>query len=147
MIAGVVKHATETYISPNMVAQAIVNQFVRTGGMDTAIVTVKEALRERVGALCTALERELPEARFVQPQGGYFMWVELPRGTDIDALYDAALGRGVQFVKGSDFVLDGADASLRIAYSGVTPAQIEEGVVRLAEAYREVSGAAVSATA
>lgn len=147
VIAGVVKHATETYISPNMVAQAIVNQFVRTGGMDTAIVTVKEALRERVGALCTALERELPEARFVQPQGGYFMWVELPRGTDIDALYDAALGRGVQFVKGSDFVLDGADASLRIAYSGVTPAQIEEGVVRLAEAYREVSGAAVSATA
>lgn len=145
-IAGVIKHATETYISPNMVAQAIVNQFVRSGGMDSAIVTVKEALRERVAALCAALARELPEARFVQPQGGYFMWVDLPRGTDIDALYDAALGRGVQFVKGSDFVLDGGDSTFRIAYSGVTVPEIEEGVTRLAEAYREISDA-VSATA
>jgi 2-aminoadipate transaminase len=146
VIATVTKHATETYISPNMVAQAIVNQFVRGGGMETAIATVKEALRERVATLCAALERELPDARFVPPQGGYFMWVELPRGTDVDALYEAALGRGVQFVKGSDFVLDGGDASLRIAYSGVTPAEIEEGVVRLAEAYREISDT-VTATA
>ena len=44
----------------------------------------------------------------------------------------------MQFVKGSDFVLDGAESSLRLAYSGVTPAEIEEGVKRLAEAYRQV---------
>jgi 2-aminoadipate transaminase len=141
VIAQVTKHATETYISPNMVAQAIVNQFVRGGGMESAVATVKEALRERVTVLCAALERELPEARFVRPQGGYFMWVDLPRGTSVDALYDAALSRGVQFVKGSDFVLEGGHTSLRIAYSGVTPAEIEAGVTRLAEAYREVSGA------
>jgi DNA-binding transcriptional MocR family regulator len=145
LIARVTRHATETYISPNMVAQAIVNQFVRSGGMDSAVATVKTALRERAVTLCAALERELPEARFVQPQGGYFMWVELPRGTSVDALYDAALARGVQFVKGRDFVLEGGDSSLRIAYSGVTPAEIEEGVSRLAEAYREISGAAVPA--
>ena len=45
----------------------------------------------------------------------------------------------MQFVKGSDFVLEDGDSSLRLAYSGVTPAQIEEGVKRLAEAYREVT--------
>ena len=44
--------------------------------------------------------------------------------------------RGVQFVKGTDFVLDGGESTLRLAYSGVTPEQIEEGVKRLAEAYR-----------
>ncbi len=49
------------------------------------------------------------------------MWVELPRGTDVDALFDAAAERGVQFVKGSDFVLEGYESSLRLAYSGVTP--------------------------
>jgi DNA-binding transcriptional MocR family regulator len=145
LIARVTKHATETYISPNMVAQAIVNQFVRSGGMDSAVTTVREALRERAVTLCAALERELPEARFVQPQGGYFMWVELPRGSSVDALYAAALSRDVQFVKGSDFVLEGGDTSLRIAYAGVTPAEIEEGVSRLAEAYREVNGATVGA--
>ena len=42
----------------------------------------------------------------------------------------------------ADFVLDGAESSLRLAYSGVTPAVIEEGVKRLAEAYRQLSGVA-----
>jgi len=46
----------------------------------------------------------------------------------------AATERGVQFVKGSDFMLDGGEHSLRLAYSGVTVEQIEEGVRRLAAA-------------
>ena len=62
-----------------------------------------------------------------------------PTGTDVDALFAAAAERGVQFVKGTDFVLEGGDSSLRLAYSGVTPAEIEEGVDRLAEAYREAT--------
>ncbi len=75
------------------------------------------------------------------PQGGYFMWVTLPEGTDVDALFTAAAERDVQFVKGSDFLLDGPGSSLRLAYSGVTPEEIEEGVRRLAQAYHEVSAA------
>jgi 2-aminoadipate transaminase len=133
--------ATSTYISPNMVAQGIVNQFARSGAIDRSIETVKNALRERVDALSSALERELPEARFIKPEGGYFMWVELPRGTDVGTLFDAAAQRGVQFVKGSDFVLEGYESSLRLAYSGVTTAEIEEGIALLAAAYREVTGA------
>jgi 2-aminoadipate transaminase len=139
LIARIVKIATTTYISPNMVAEAIVNEFCRSGAIARSIETVKAALRERAHALGDALRRELPEARFVDPEGGYFMWVELPRGTDVGALFTAAAERGVQFVKGSDFVLDGADSSLRLAYSGVTPEEIEEGVGRLAAAYREVT--------
>ena len=54
------------------------------------------------------------------------------------ALFEAAAERGVQFVKGSDFVLDGAESSLRLAYSGVTPEEIGEGVSRLADAYAEL---------
>ncbi len=49
------------------------------------------------------------------------------------------------FVKGSDFVLDGGEASLRLAYSGVTPAEIEQGVARLADAYAEVTTASADA--
>jgi DNA-binding transcriptional MocR family regulator len=63
------------------------------------------------------------------------MWVDMPRGTDVAALFDAAAERGVQFVKGSDFVLEGAGSSFRLAYSGVTVAEIEEGVRRLGEAH------------
>ncbi len=141
LIARVTKIATQTYISPNMVAQGIVHEFVVSGALERSIEKVREALRERAQTLCAALERELPEARFVKPSGGYFLWVDLPRGTDVGALFEAAAERGLLFVKGSDFVLDGADSSLRLAYSGVTPDEIEEGVGRLAEAYRHLAGA------
>jgi 2-aminoadipate transaminase len=141
VIAQVAKLATGTYISPSMVSQAIVHQFCCSGALERSIETVKAALRERAETLCAALQRELPEARFVAPQGGYFLWLELPRGTDVDALFTAASERDVHFVKGSDFVLEGGGSSLRLAYSGVTPEEIEEGVRRLAQAYEEISAA------
>jgi len=141
LIGRIVKLAIGAYISPNMVAQGIVNEFCRSGAIVRSIETVKEALRERAQTLCDALERELPEASFTRPQGGYFLWVDLPPGTDVAALCTLAAERGVQFIKGSDFVLDGGESSFRIAYSGVTPAEIEEGVRRLAGAYAEVAPA------
>jgi 2-aminoadipate transaminase len=130
--------ATNTYISPSMVSQAIVAEFVRSGALAGSIETVKQALRERRDALAGALERELPDARFVLPEGGYFLWVDLPEGTDVDALSAAARERGLVFVKGGDFMVEGGESSLRIAYSGVGPDEIEEGVRRLAAAYEAV---------
>jgi DNA-binding transcriptional MocR family regulator len=138
MIARIVKLATSTYISPNMVAQAIVNQFCRSGAIERSIETVRDALRERAETLCHALAEHLPDASFVEPEGGYFLWVNMPEGTDVAALFEAAAIRGVQFVKGTDFVLEGGESSLRLAYSGVTPDEIREGVERLADAYAEV---------
>jgi len=141
VIASIAKRATSAYISPNMVAEGIVNQFCRSGRIERSIETVREALRERSRTLCRALSQNLPDARFVEPEGGYFLWVDLPSGTDVAALFDAAAQRGVQFVKGTDFMLEGGESSLRLAYSGVTPEQIETGVKLLAEAYAEVGAA------
>ncbi len=141
LIANVVTMATNTYISPSMVSQSIVNEFCRSGAIEGSIDTVKAALRERRDALCTALERELPDASFRPPEGGYFLWVDLPEGTDVARLMAAAKERGLVFVPGTDFLLEGGENSLRLAYSGVTVEQIEEGVGRLAEAYRGVAQA------
>ncbi len=88
--------------------------------------------------LTSALQRELPEAEFVAPDGGYFMWVALPEGTNVDALFTAAAERGVAFVKGTDFLMEGGTNTLRLAYSGVTADQIDEGIKRLADAYRSL---------
>ncbi len=138
LIGAIAQLATNTYISPNMVAQAIVYEFCASGAIDRSIETVKAALSERVQTLANALRRDLPEADFIVPQGGYFMWVTLPEGTDVGALFQAAAQRGVAFVKGTDFLLEGGENTLRLAYSGVTPEQIETGVARLAEAYRSL---------
>ena len=141
VIAETRRIATSTYISPSMVAQSIVAEFCRSGAIDRSIETVKEALRERRDTLCAALKRDLPDARFVVPEGGYFLWVDLPDGTDVARLADAASERGVVFVKGADFLLKGGESSFRIAYSGVRPDQIDDAVSRLAGAYGELAGA------
>lgn len=138
LIDDIRKLATNTYIAPNMVAQGIVYEFCASGAIDGAIATVKTALSERVDLLCAALEQHLPEATFQKPEGGYFMWVSLPEGSDIDAIFTAAAERGVAIVKGTDFLLEGGENTLRLAYSGVTADQIEEGVKRLAEAVHAV---------
>ena len=110
--------------------------------MDGAIDTVKTALKARRDAVITALEREIPEATYARPQGGYFMWVELPEGVDVAELEKAAAAREVLFVKGTDFLLEGGENTLRLAYSGVTPEQIDEGITQLAEALRVLGVAA-----
>jgi 2-aminoadipate transaminase len=141
LIAAIAKLATNTYISPNMVAQSIVYEFCASGALERSIETVRTALAKRARTLDVALRRELPEAEFVAPEGGYFMWVTLPEGTAVGALHSAAAELGVVFVKGTDFLLEGGENTLRLAYSGVTPEQIEEGVSRLAAAVRSLQSA------
>ncbi len=138
LIAQIAKLATNTYISPSMVSQSIVYEFCASGAIERSIETVRTALAKRARTLAAALERELPEAKYVAPEGGYFMWVTLPEGTDVSALFSLASELGVAFVKGTDFLLDGGENTLRLAYSGVTPEQIDDGVSRLAEAFRSL---------
>jgi 2-aminoadipate transaminase len=142
LIGNIRRLATETYISPSMVSQAIVAEFCESGAIARSIETVKRALRGRRDATCAALQEHVPEARFVVPEGGYFLWVDLPEGADVERLEASSRERGVTFVKGTDFLLEGGENSFRIAYSGVTPDLIREAIQRVASAWRELAGAA-----
>jgi DNA-binding transcriptional MocR family regulator len=139
LIGDIARTATNLYISPGQVAEAVVYQFCASGDIDRSIATVCAALGVRAGLLADALRRHLPEARFVEPDGGYFLWVELPEDVEVDLLVPEAAARGVAVVKGSDFLLDGGNHALRLAYSAVTSDQIDEGVRLLAEATRAVA--------
>ncbi|MBA3490140.1 MAG: PLP-dependent aminotransferase family protein [Longispora sp.] len=139
LIGSIAASATNLYISPNMLAEATVYQFCVSGSIEESIKTVCTALAERARLLAESLRRHLPEASFREPDGGYFLWVELPTSVDVDRLLPAAAERGVAVVKGTDFLLDGGRNSLRLAYSAVTEDQVDEGVRRLAEAVRAVS--------
>jgi DNA-binding transcriptional MocR family regulator len=137
-IAAIADLATRTYISPGMVAQAIVYQFCVAGDFDRSVGRVRTVLARRVRLLAAALRRHLPQARFTEPDGGYFLWVELPDDVPVGEVTTAAAGRGVAVVPGSDFLLRGGDHALRLAYSAVRDDQIDEGVRRLAEVVAEV---------
>ena len=133
-IGALAKRANETYISPNMLAEAVVLELCRSGGLDRNIEFVKGALRERRDALVEALAEHLPEAEFVVPEGGYFLWLDLAEGTDTSALLAEAKGEGVAFVAGPDFMIEGGGNSLRLSFASVPPERIGEGVSRIARA-------------
>ena len=94
LIAAVAQLATNTYISPNMVAQSIVYEFCASGAIERSIETVRAALSQRAQALAHALRSELAEAEFVVPQGGYFMWVTLPEARRARAVPGGGGARG-----------------------------------------------------
>ncbi len=133
-VAKLSKRANETYISPNMLAESIVYELCRSGGLDRNIEFVNGALAERRDAVVTALRERIGEAEFVVPGGGYFLWLDLAEGSDTAALTSLAKDRGVAFVAGPDFMLDGGERSLRLSFASVPPDQIDTGIARLAEA-------------
>ena len=138
LIGAIAKKATNLYISPGMVSEAIVYQFCVSGDIDRSIATVSAALGERASLLAESIRKHIPGATFTEPDGGYFLWVDLPEDVDVDKLFPVAAGKGVAIVKGSDFLLDGGKHAVRLAYSAVTVDQIDEGVRRLAAAIDEV---------
>jgi 2-aminoadipate transaminase len=138
LIGAIAKKATNLYISPGMVSEAIVHQFCVSGDIDRSVRTVSTALAERARVLADSLRDRIPGATFTEPDGGYFLWVDLPEDVDVDRLFPVATAKGVAVVKGSDFLLDGGNHSLRLAFSAVTVDQIDEGVRRIAEAIAEV---------
>jgi DNA-binding transcriptional MocR family regulator len=91
---------------------------------------VNEQLKERRDAMLAALEKHFAGATWSQPQGGYFVWLELPLGTDTREVL--ARAQGVAAVAGTEFT---APANcMRLAYSFAAPDEMDEGVRRLAAA-------------
>jgi DNA-binding transcriptional MocR family regulator len=136
LAAEIEAEATSTYITPSLLAQATAFQYLRRGCFEANLARTCALLRARRDAMLEALRRELPEGRWSHPEGGYFLWLELPEGTRTPDFSARAAAAGVAVVPGSEFFLPGAggERAARLAYSFATLAEIDEGVARLASA-------------
>jgi len=95
----------------------------------------------RRDALVEAIERLIPEGRFVMPSGGMFVWLTMPEGIDTGRLLPMALDRGVAFVPGNAFaVANDATNAMRLSYSTASPTQLGVGAERLAAALNDLPG-------
>jgi 2-aminoadipate transaminase len=144
-IATLAKRANETYISPNMLAESIVFELCRSGGLEENLKVVNAALRERRDALVEALRAHIPEAEFVVPEGGYFLWLDLDDDVDTTALLAEAKEEGVTFVAGPDFMIEGGTSSLRLSFAPVPADDVAEGVQRIARALERTRAGAAAA--
>ena len=133
LAAAVEVMATSTYITPALLSQAAVDEFLRRGAFEPNLERVRGLLRVRRDAMLEALERELSgRASWSRPEGGYFLWLEL--GVETGPLLERAREAGVSFVRGADFFLPGAggERSARLAFSYASPEEIAEAVGRIA---------------
>jgi DNA-binding transcriptional MocR family regulator len=122
--------ATSSYITPVLLAQATVHEFITRGLFEPNLQRINGLLKSRRDAMLGALDKHFSGATWTKPQGGFFIWLTLPTGTDAKDVIDRA--EGVTAVAGPDF--GGPANTLRLAYSFVSPDEIETGVERLAAA-------------
>ena len=131
LAAEIAATATGTYITPVLLGQATVYEFIARGLFEPNLERVRGLLGARRDAMLAALDAKLPGCEASRPEGGYFVWLS-GSGVDSGELLQRAEQAGVTFVNGTDF--GGDPDSLRLAYSFVSPAEIADGVDRLASA-------------
>ena len=114
--------------------QAIVDQFLRQNLLPAHIASICDSYREQLDAMLEEL-RAFPEGtRYTRPEGGLFVWVELPSGIDAKELLEQAVARHVAYVPGTHFYCDGGhENTLRLNFSNSTIPQIHEGMAILRE--------------
>ncbi|MEM4723858.1 MAG: PLP-dependent aminotransferase family protein [Candidatus Hadarchaeum sp.] len=132
------KQAADLHTS--IFVQMIANDICQRGFLRQHVKNIRNMYRERCKVMLSAMERYFPPGvRWTRPQGGLFLWVILPEGTDSMELLKAALEEKVAFVPGSAFYPDGVSGknTLRLTFSTATPEMIEEGIKRLGKAIQK----------
>jgi 2-aminoadipate transaminase len=131
--------AAEAYVSPPMWPQAVAYEFLKGGFLPAHLVRAREMLRRRRDTLLGRLDAGLSgHARWTVPDGGYFLWLELPEQLRSADLLEDCERDGVTFVPGPDCFPDGRGGQneARISFSFPSLGDIAVGADRLTAAAR-----------
>ncbi|MEM1198964.1 MAG: PLP-dependent aminotransferase family protein [Pseudomonadota bacterium] len=122
----------------NPMAQRIVVDLMRSNKMQNHIDELTAEMRLHRDAMIEAFSEHLPDAKIRTPNGGYFLWAEMPDGVDAERVTELGVEHGVEVSTGRlCFAEDGPNNFLRMAYSFVSADKIREGISQLGAAYRQ----------
>lgn len=131
----------------NPFTSGVMQSMLDLGLADACLDRLRGVYRERSRVLCDALRMHMPAAHFLEPEGGFFVWVALPAGVTARALQPLARERGAHFQPGYRF---GAGAMLesriRLSFAYYEPAELVEGVRRVGAAAGALGSALGSVT-
>ena len=123
--------------------QRIIAEFIGAGKLPAHIERVQATYRQNRDAMVAAFRREMPEATFDVPEGGYYVWLTLPNDIDCDLLVRTAIDGGITVLPGSKFFarsdVPHPKNHARVAFSHATVEEIDDGIHRLATAYRAIT--------
>ena len=131
--AGIIRKCTvgkqSTDVHTANLNQAIVDQYLRRNLLPDHISSICEGYGAKMRQMLRCLEQFPEGVSFTRPQGGLFIWAELPEGMDTVKLLSAAVEKKVAYVPGTYFCVDGGHMNtLRLNFSNSTPEQIETGM-------------------
>ncbi|MFB6154337.1 MAG: PLP-dependent aminotransferase family protein [Haloferacaceae archaeon] len=125
----------------NTFTQSVLGRYCAEGRLGPNVEYLREAYEERRDHMLDCLADHMPPGTdWTEPDGGFFVWVELPEDVDTDALLSVAADEGVLYLPGEMF-FPGEEASnaLRISFSHVSLEEMERGIEALARATRTAS--------
>lgn len=112
--------------------QAIVDQYLRRNLLPEHIRKVCAGYKAKMHQMLDCLEQFPDGVRFTRPQGGLFIWAELPEHIDAVKMLSAAVEQKVAYVPGTYFCVDGGHLNtIRLNFSNSTPEQIDTGMKAL----------------
>jgi 2-aminoadipate transaminase len=116
--------------------QRVVHEACKRGLLATHVPGLRAYYQKKRDVMSAALRQALGDRlSWTPPRGGFFLWAALRGGLTGDQLLPAARARGVIYVTGSAFFVDGSGQEyIRLSFSAPPPERIEEGVRRLAQA-------------
>jgi DNA-binding transcriptional MocR family regulator len=97
-----------TSICASVPGQAAIADYLQHGGYDRHLHKLRGALQGQQHAMMAAIARYFPEeTRVSRPDGGYFLWLELPDRVDSLQLFKLALAQGISIAPGPIFSASG----------------------------------------
>ena len=124
------KQGTDLH-TPNL-NQAIVDQFLRRDLLDAHIRSIIPAYKEKMELMLKELDSFPEGTKYTVPEGGLFIWVEMPEGFNATEIFSEAVDANVAYVPGTHFYpYRGHHNTFRLNFSNSTPEQIKEGMAKL----------------
>ncbi len=132
-LAKLAKAANDTYISGAFLGQATVFEFIKRGHLEPQLERLRALYAPRLERMAAAL-RANGLTDFLEPDGGFFLSVNLPSGSSITELMARATGAGLALTDGRGFFVNPEDGNqfLRLPFCALTFEEIDEGMKRLA---------------
>ncbi len=124
--------------SPNF-TQVLADGFLRSGKIYPYLERLRRVYRGRRDLTVAAMRRHFPaEITWVEPRGGFYIWLQVPPGIDVYAVLKTSVEKGAIFVQGKTFDPDGKDNShIRLAFSNTPEDKIEKGISIVGDAMKQ----------
>jgi len=118
----------------------IINEFMELYDLDEHVRYICSVYRKKRDAMLQTMEECFPlGVKWSKPEGGLFVWVELPEGVSAKEVLDICVEKKVIFVTGKLFYpTNGAENTLRLNFSRMTEDVLVEGVRRMGDALKQV---------